>query len=164
MWNCFFDLSYKVSITWSLEVNLICSPFVLPNCPICNILLAQSTPAFKCLASKGWVCYSRGGYRSVKLKILFVLEHFPMLWHNLRIFIQKKWLVVNKLPLQPSKSKFDIFLVFLLFCWKIVNKCDNEKHKSKGPTILRQYSPTLVWNSEPISQGILNTIHSSTYF
>ena len=33
--------------------------------------------------------YTRGGLRSVKLKIWFVLEHFPMLYHNLRTFIKK---------------------------------------------------------------------------
>ena len=38
-----------------------------------------------------WLCpSSRGGYRSVKLQILFVLEHFLLLWHTLRIFIKKK--------------------------------------------------------------------------
>ena len=48
----------------------------------------------------------------------FVLEHFPMLCHILRIFLRKNWSVVNKLPLQPGKSKFDTFLVFCSFAEK----------------------------------------------
>ena len=51
----------------------------------------------------------RGGYRFVKLKMWFVLEHFLMVWHILRIFVKKNWSVVKNLPLQPGKSKFDIF-------------------------------------------------------
>ena len=33
---------------------------------------------------------NRGGYRFFKLKILFVLERFLVLWHILRIFVKKK--------------------------------------------------------------------------
>ena len=66
-----------------------------------------------------WEGFSaQGGYRSVNLKILFVLEHFLMLWHILRIFIKNCLAVVNKLLLQPGKSKLEIFLVFLGFLVK----------------------------------------------
>ena len=70
-------------------------------------------------ASSGFFADDRGGGKDVvKPKILIVLEHFPMIWHIIRIFTKKYWSVVNNLPLQPGKSKFNFFFIVCPFCCK----------------------------------------------
>ena len=66
-----------------------------------------------------------GVFESLKVgggkdKKAVVLEHILMLWHILRTFVKKIRSLVNNLPLQPAKSKFDFLAVFRAFYPKCV--------------------------------------------
>ena len=118
---CKFTTRYVLTINLNtfnqfstvVQYRRLCKVQFIPYCK------AQSTLQCKLHCRVKCQYINRGGYRFVKLKICFVLEHFLMLWHILRIFVKKNWSVVNKLPLQPGKSKFYIFLVFCSFAKKL---------------------------------------------
>ena len=56
----------------------------VPDQPPVGSLIPEEVCQVTCKQSNSltaWVHETRGGYRSVKLKLLFVLEHFLMVWY-----------------------------------------------------------------------------------